>query len=158
MNGVPPNEPVKEAQSTKPTEETGSSDETGNHRPSSDNPPLASESAVKSAPKENPQEWRTFEATAYIALCDTGCSGRTRTGIDVRHTQYYEGYRIIATDPDVIPLGSIVTVRLGNGYEFAAIALDSGGAIKGRRIDVLMANEDDAWDFGRQTVEVKINE
>lgn len=153
MNGVPPND----AQNTKPTEETGSSDETGNHRPSSDSPPLASKSTVKSAPKEKPQKWRTFTATAYIALCDSGCSGVTATGIDVRHTRYYHGRVIAAVDPAVIPLGTALTIRLADGSEIEAIAQDTGGRIKGRKIDVLMANEDDAWDFRRQTVSVRID-
>lgn len=56
----------------------------------------------------------------------------------------------------MVPLGSIVKVRLADGYEFAAIALDTGGAIKGEKIDVLMPDEARAWDFGRQAVEVRI--
>src|SRR5690606_1324618 len=45
-----------------------------------------------------------FEATFYTAFCPTGCTGITATGIDVRNTIYYEGKRIIAVDPKVIPL------------------------------------------------------
>lgn len=105
---------------------------------------------------EPAESWRPFTATAYVALCDTGCTGITRAGYDVRDTQYYEGYRVVAVDPDVIPLGSRFTVRLAGGYEFAAIALDTGGAIKGAKIDVLVADLDAAWDFGRQAVEVRI--
>lgn len=95
-------------------------------------------------------------ATAYVALCDTGCTGITRTGYDVRETQYYDGYRVVAVDPDVIPLETRFTVRLASGYEFAAIAMDTGGAIKGAKIDVLVADLDAAWNFGRQAVQVKI--
>ncbi|MEC0370022.1 3D domain-containing protein [Paenibacillus chibensis] len=134
--------PVK----TESSDETGSSGETGNHRTSSDN-----------HRKSPPQEWRTFEATAYVALCDTGCSGFTFTEIDVRHTRYYHGRVVVAVDPAVIPLGTSLTIRLADGSEIEAIAEDTGGAIKGRKIDVLMANEADAWDFGRQTVSVKIS-
>lgn len=64
---------------------------------------------------------------------------------------------MIAVDPDVIPLGSIVSVRLADGYEFAAIAMDTGGAIKGAKIDVLVADLDGAKKFGRQAVEIRIN-
>lgn len=106
---------------------------------------------------DEPEEWREFEATAYVALCDTGCTGITRSGYDVRGTQYYEGYRVVAVDPDVIPLGKTMTIRLSTGYEFAAIALDTGGAIKGAKIDVLVADLDAAWNFGRQAVEIRIN-
>ncbi|WP_178944195.1 3D domain-containing protein [Paenibacillus odorifer] len=106
-------------------------------------------------PTEEP-EWTTFEATAYIALCDTGCSGFTATEYDVRHTVEYEGRRVIAVDPAVIPLGTAVEVHTANGVIIEAIAWDTGGAIKGRKIDVLMADIDDAWDFGRQAVQIRI--
>lgn len=69
-----------------------------------------------------------------------------------------DGRRVVATDPDVIAMGTALTIRLADGTEIDAIALDIGGAIKGARIDVLMANIHDAKQFGRQTVEVKINE
>lgn len=104
------------------------------------------------------QEWRTFEATAYIALCNTGCTGVTATGLDVRQHITVDGRRVVAVDPAVIPLGTALTIRLADGSEIDAIAADTGGAIKGVRIDVLMANLHDAKQFGRQAVEVKINE
>lgn len=64
---------------------------------------------------------------------------------------------MIAVDPDVIPLGSIVSVRLADGYEFAAIAMDTGGNIDGARIDVLVADDRRARQFGRQAVQIRIN-
>lgn len=100
-------------------------------------------------------EWHTFEATAYVALCDTGCIGITKTGIDVRNTVRHEGKRIIAVDPSVIPLDSSVEIRLADGTTFAATAQDTGGAIQGNRLDLLVSTEDNAWQFGRQTVEVR---
>src|SRR5690554_6602432 len=56
-----------------------------------------------------------FEATFYTAFCPTGCTGITATGIDVRNTIYNEGKRIIAVDPNAIPIGSTVKVMLANG-------------------------------------------
>jgi 3D (Asp-Asp-Asp) domain-containing protein len=100
--------------------------------------------------------WQTFEATAYVALCDTGCIGITKTGIDVRNTVTHEGKRIIAVDPSVIPLGSSVDIRLADGTTFEATAQDTGGSIRGNRLDLLVSTEDRAWQFGRQTVEVRI--
>lgn len=99
--------------------------------------------------------WQTFEATAYTARCK-GCIGITKTGVDVRTTTEYEGKRVIAVDPKVIPLGSTVEVRLSDGEVFEATAQDTGGAIKGERIDILFARYDDAMEFGRQPVEVRI--
>jgi len=61
--------------------------------------------------------------------------------------------KVIAVDPNVIPLGSRVWVE---GYG-EAIAADTGGAIKGNIIDVLVASEAYAADnWGRRTVKVKI--
>lgn len=100
-------------------------------------------------------EFQTFEATAYTSQCD-GCIGITKTGIDVRNTIYNEkGQRIIAVDPNVIPLGTLVEVRLKNGQIFVAEAADTGGAIKGKRIDILVETKKQAYQFGRQTVEVR---
>jgi 3D (Asp-Asp-Asp) domain-containing protein len=103
-------------------------------------------------------EWTTFEATAYIALCDTGCSGITKTGIDVRNTVTHKGKRVIAVDPSVIPLDTTVDIRLADGTTFEATAQDTGSAIRGNRLDLLVSTEDKAWQFGRQSVEVRIIE
>jgi len=97
-----------------------------------------------------------FEATFYTAFCPTGCTGITAMGFDVRNTIYHEGKRIIAVDPNVIPLGSVVKVTLANGDSFEAVAGDTGGAIKGRRIDVLVATRDEAYRHGRMTAKVEI--
>lgn len=98
----------------------------------------------------------TFEATFYTAYCPTGCTGVTATGIDVSNTIYHEGRRIIAADPNVIPLGSIVKVTLSDGQSFEAIVADTGGAIKGRKIDILVASREEAKRYGRQTAKIEI--
>ncbi|MFF2886669.1 3D domain-containing protein [Paenibacillus sp. NPDC057967] len=104
-------------------------------------------------------EWLAFEATAYTARC-RGCSGITKTGLDVRHTQTDDsGKRIVAVDPAEIPLGSKLEIRIGNGDScevITGVAADIGGAIKGRKIDVLMATYDEAIEFGRQAVQIRI--
>lgn len=113
--------------------------------------PTAGKSEVKAE-----QEWQTFEATAYIAMCDTGCTGITATGVDVRNTTKYKGRTVIAVDPKVIPLGTKLVVKLADGTEIAGIAADTGGAIKGRRIDLLMESREAALRFGRQDVLIAV--
>lgn len=111
--------------------------------------------ALMLVPVKVEPEFQTFEATAYTSRCD-GCIGITKTGIDVRNTIYNEkGQRIIAVDPNVIPLGSLVEVRLENGQTFVAEAADTGGCIKGKRIDILVETKKQAYQFGRQPVEVR---
>lgn len=97
----------------------------------------------------------TMLASHYTSRCE-GCSGITATGIDVTRTIYANGLRVIAVDPRVIPLGSIVRVEYADGTTFKAIAGDVGGAIKNRRIDVLVASENEAYRLGKQTVTVTI--
>jgi 3D (Asp-Asp-Asp) domain-containing protein len=96
-------------------------------------------------------------ATAYTAFCDTGCTGVTATGLDVSETIRHEGKRIIATDPNVIPLGTDVTLRLADGKHIEAVAADTGGAIDGHRIDLLTGSKQEAINFGRQTVELTLH-
>ena len=62
------------------------------------------------------------------------------------------GMKLIAVDPNVIPLGKTVNVE---GYG-VAIAADTGGAIKGHRIDVLMPDKGSSSSWGRRTVKVTI--
>lgn len=87
-------------------------------------------------------------ATAYTAYCN-GCSGRTATGFNLRANP---NAKVIAVDPRVIPLGTKVYVE-GYGY---AVAADTGGAIKGNKIDVFMSSKADAYRWGRKQVKIKI--
>lgn len=95
----------------------------------------------------------TYEITYYSAYCPT-CGewgGITATGYDISNTITYEGMGIIAVDPSMIPLRSIVEVD-GTAY----IALDTGGAIKGRRIDILVESTERAYQLGRHNAQVKV--
>ena len=106
--------------------------------------------AKTAAPAASQQSGKemTVSATAYTAYCP-GCSGVTATGIDLRSNP---GQKVIAVDPTVIPLGSKVWVE---GYG-EAIAGDTGGAIKGNKIDVFIPSKGAALDWGRKTINIKI--
>lgn len=94
------------------------------------------------------------EATAYTNNAEDTITfdGRvlTRSGYDVTDTILYEGMRIIAVDPSVIPLGTRVYVE-GIGM---AIALDTGGVIKGNKIDIMMDTKEEAVTFGRKPLTI----
>lgn len=75
----------------------------------------------------------------------------TALGYNIRENPHM---KLIAVDPRVIPLGSKVWVE---GYG-VAIAGDTGGAIKGYRIDVLMLTRAEALKWGRKTVKVVVLE
>ncbi|PFP30233.1 hypothetical protein COJ96_05840 [Bacillus sp. AFS073361] len=101
-------------------------------------------------------QWRDFTATAYTADCPEGCIGITKTGLDVRNRTHLDGKRIIATDPSVIPLGTAVELRFSDGRTEQAVALDTGGAIKGEIIDYLISDNEKALQFGRQRIKIRI--
>lgn len=101
-----------------------------------------------SSESSNQQETLTVTATAYTADC-TGCSGITATGINLKNDR---NKKVIAVDPNVIPLGTRVYVE---GYG-EAIAGDTGGAIKGNKIDIHVPTKDQAYQWGVRTVDVTI--
>lgn len=81
-------------------------------------------------------------ATAY---CYTG--QRTATGT-------WPSRGTIAVDPNIIPLGTRLHV---DGYG-EGIAADTGGLIQGEIIDLYMCSEQEARNWGRRQVQVRIIE
>lgn len=68
--------------------------------------------------------------------------------------------RTIAVDPKVIPYGSIVHIVVGGFPQYSAIYLaeDTGGAINGKRIDLLIKGKKETATFGRRGIQVAILE
>ena len=89
----------------------------------------------------------TVTATAYC------CGTTTATGMKVR-------YGVVAVDPRVIPLGSRLYIEAENGTWIygTAVAADTGGAIKGNKIDLYVESYSDAINFGRRKAKVYILE
>ena len=81
-----------------------------------------------------------FSASAYCF------SGRTAMGHAVRRG-------LIAADPRVLKLGSTVYVSAGP-WSGTYLVSDTGGAIKGKKIDIWVPNCSEARRFGRRSVEV----
>ncbi|MGH9632430.1 MAG: 3D domain-containing protein [Bryobacteraceae bacterium] len=105
-----------------------------------DERPKQSRGAVR---KSRPKPMK-FEATAYAI------SGITASGKPTR-----EG-RTVAADPEVIPLGSRIRVRGAGRYSGDYVVTDTGSAVKGRQIDIYVADEQEAERFGRREVTVTI--
>ena len=87
-----------------------------------------------------------MESTAY-SWREAGASNLSATGIDLSKQS-----NVVAVDPSVIPLGSLVKV---SGYGFA-IAGDTGGAIQGNIIDVHFDSVEQCIAWGRRQVTVEI--
>ena len=100
-------------------------------------------------------EYRTYESPptqqpityTMIATAYTHTGYRTATGT-------WPSRGTIAVDPEVIPLGTRLYV---DGYG-EGVAVDTGGLIKGTRIDVFMETKDEALLWGKRPVEVRIIE
>lgn len=90
------------------------------------------------------REVLTMEATAYLPGDGDG-RGITASGMVAKRG-------VVAVDPNVIPLGTRLYIP---GYGMA-IAADTGGAIKGQKIDLLMESYGEAMEFGRRSIEVYI--
>lgn len=90
--------------------------------------------------KENAQSMGQYKLTFYCpcATCNGRSDGKTALG-----TIMAEG-RTIAVDSSIIPLGSRVYI---DGFG-VFIAEDTGGAIKGSRIDVCVSSHSGAYDLG----------
>ena len=93
--------------------------------------------------KEDKSEWKKFFITGYTA--NSGEQGTneivaTMFNLDLNRVQ---NLPIIAVDPKIIPLYSIVEIK-GLGV---FVALDTGGLIKGNRIDILCRDVEMAYEI-----------
>ncbi|MGE7112068.1 LysM peptidoglycan-binding domain-containing protein [Lysinibacillus sp. NPDC047702] len=141
----------KPEETVSSTSKTASKDSAPEATASSTNNTASKENAPEAtAPSTNNTASKELivEASAYTASCE-GCSGITATGINLKTNP---NAKVISVDPTVIPLGSKVYVE---GYG-EAIAGDTGGAIKGNRIDVFFPSQQDAINFGVKQLQVTI--
>ncbi|WP_027632527.1 G5 and 3D domain-containing protein [Clostridium hydrogeniformans] len=89
------------------------------------------------------------KATAYY---NSGSNGNHITATGTKPKRNPGGYSTIAVDPRIIPLGTKVWVE-GYGY---AIAEDTGGAIKGDKIDLFFNTSSEVYTWGVKYVNVYI--
>lgn len=115
---------------------------------------------------------REFIATAYdltVQSCGKKEShpsyGITANGTSLKgHT--LDSARAIAVDPKIIKLGSKVHIEfLDDEYKHLDgifTAVDTGGAIKGKKIDIFFGDTGDkktdqsVWDFGKRKVRIRL--
>ncbi len=85
---------------------------------------------------------KEFLATAYSDY------GVTKSGV-------VAATGIIAADPKVLPIGSIIEIDAGK-YSGIYTVMDTGSAVNGNRIDIFIPDYDEAMQFGSRKVAVKI--
>jgi 3D (Asp-Asp-Asp) domain-containing protein len=101
--------------------------------------------AIRTRTVEEPKP--LVAAVPYVATAYS-LKGRTASGRMVSRG-------LIAADPSVLPLGS--RVRLEHpGYSGEYLVADTGGAIRGRRIDIWTPSTGEAMRFGRRTVKLTV--
>lgn len=83
-----------------------------------------------------------FVVTAYAYGC--GATGLTKT------ERFPHSDRTVAVDPGVVPMGTPLAIP-GVGVRYAE---DTGGKVKGNRIDVFMDSCREAVEFGVQHLHV----
>ena len=145
-----------EAEAAEESSSQASSSSTSTESSSTESSSSASSSESSSTPESSTGESSTpgtgsgrvlqMESTAY-SWREAGASNLSATGIDLSKQS-----NVIAVDPSVIPLGSLVKV---SGYGFA-IAGDTGGAIQGNIIDVHFDSVEQCIAWGRRQVTVEI--
>lgn len=124
-------EPVLEVAGQIPEDETTPSDEA--------TPAAATEKPADAAPVM-PVE--VYSATAY------SLRGRTASG-------QYVTRGLIAADPRHLPLGTRVRLDAGP-WSGEYLVADTGGAIKGRKIDIWTPSTREALQFGRRNVKLTV--
>lgn len=107
-------------------------------------PPVLGTPPASASGSLSPGERHAFTATAY-------CKGHTtRAGVAPRRG-------VIASDPSILPLGSIVEIdadddRIDGMYS----VLDTGPKVRGRRVDLYMWSCHEALAFGKQEIELTV--
>jgi 3D (Asp-Asp-Asp) domain-containing protein len=98
--------------------------------------PEGEESSVKAS------KTMSFSATCYCL------KGKTATGSGVRRG-------IVAADPRILPLGTRISVD-GSSHSGTYLVADTGGAIKGRILDIWVPSCGEAINFGRKRITVTV--
>jgi 3D (Asp-Asp-Asp) domain-containing protein len=81
-------------------------------------------------------------ATAYCDHGITKSGTRARTGI-------------VAADPAVLPVGTVLRI-LDGAFSGIYTVMDTGSAVKGRKIDIFIPNCERAVEFGEKSLRVRI--
>jgi 3D (Asp-Asp-Asp) domain-containing protein len=75
-------------------------------------------------------------------------------GITAKGTLTHDG--IVAADPAVLPLGSVIRVSGAGPYSGTYVVTDTGSKVAGRKIDIFLPGVSEARQFGKKIVTVRI--
>lgn len=81
-------------------------------------------------------------------------TGYSVSGTTAKGTETHKG--IVAADPSILPLGSLIRVTGAGAYSGIYTVTDTGEKVQGRHIDIYMPSGKEATRFGRRMVYVRI--
>jgi len=117
----------------------------------SDSPVIAQSQDLEPSPEPpDPPSVLHSETKHYIHFVATAYSVRGTTASGV-----FVNTGIVAADPNVLPIGSVIEMKHG-AHSGIYTVLDTGGFIKGNRIDVYVPDSEDALEFGRRQVKIRV--
>lgn len=105
-------------------------------------PPSTIDNSGREAGAETTAQALTFTATAYSLRGRTANGGLVSRGV-------------IAADRRVLPIGTHVRIDAGS-YSGEYVVADTGGAVRGRRVDIWVPNAGEAVRFGRRPVKLTV--
>ena len=120
-------------------------DANGKEKSSAAEPAAQPSAGIKSEPTEEAEASSptlTFTATAY------SLRGRTASGKTVARG-------LIAADRRVLPIGTRVRLDAG-AYSGEYTVADTGGAVRGRKIDIWVPSTSEAMRFGRRSIKLTV--
>ena len=110
-------------------------------------PPLMAAAATNSGDKDAAKLIAAAASQTYLATA-YNLSGRTASGRPVSKG-------LIAADPGFLPLGTRVRLEAGP-YSGEYLVADTGGSVRGRKIDVWVPTTREACRFGRRNVKLTV--
>jgi rare lipoprotein A len=78
----------------------------------------------------------------------------SREGITCAGTATHRG--MVAADPSVLPIGTVIRVRSAGAYSGVYIVTDTGAKVDGKHIDLYVPNRAAAVRFGKRRVLVRV--
>ena len=147
----------KDLQAKRECEENDKSTVLSSNKASNSEQKVGSVSTSTSSVSSN-RTLGSFKVTSYAVGDGMTPSTVTANGANVANTIYSpEGYRIIAVDTSVIPMNTVVRVTM-NGQSFLAKSSDTGSAIVGNKIDLLVNSPSEAINNGVQEATIEVVE
>lgn len=139
--------PFSQFQSPKPNSKQYLGEALGKTDAEGSRPRIAANSTPARADEDSDGAQISAPSVSYVATAYS-LRGRTASGRMVSRG-------LIAADPRILPLGS--RVRLEHpGYSGEYLVADTGGMIKGKRIDIWTPSTSEAMRFGRRTVKLTV--